>query len=160
MNPNRSDTAPRSPVARLRSLPPWLGLVAVLLLTAQAACDGDTKPPAVLIEKPKLTPQGMVTLHFDTLPASDEMVVLRIKAGPLPRGARILATTPEGTPVASIRPYGPNDPAGTSYTFIVPTELLKDRSLQFKLSVLESAGKPARLPTATEVLQISAFYSK
>lgn len=104
---------------------------------------------------PIIDKEGMVKLAWSAAPAKDEEAIIRIKAGPFPRGAHLTAETTDGKPIAMIRPFGGNDPNGTNYTFEVPRELLKDLKLTIKLTVHEIGGKTNRPPTTKEVMQIT-----
>jgi len=158
--------APRSSVARYvhapRRIPPpaliMIGLLGVLFSPLHAS---DPKPPSGSVARLTMNAQGTVTVVFPAKPAGDEQAVLRIKAGPLPRGAAIHATTTDGTLVAVVRPFGQNALEGTDYTFVVPSALLAE-SLRFTLhfGVHEAAGKPGRIPEASEVMEVSVFVSK
>lgn len=135
-----------------------IGLLGVLFSPLYAT---DPKPPGGTIARFTMNAHGIVTVIFPARPARDEQAVLRIKVGPLPRGAAIHATTTDGRLIAVVRPFGQNALEGTDFTFVLPSELLAESPrVTLSFGVHEAEGKPGRIPKASEVMEVSVFVSK
>lgn len=94
-----------------------------------------------------------MTLTLAHEPRADERVTLVVTVGVIPRGARIVVTTPTGRLLGTISPYGirAGREAGT-YTVPVPVDALSGRCLSVRLS-LELAGKHSA-PTKKQVKRV------
>jgi hypothetical protein len=139
------------PASALRPLHVLLALVGMLLHTS---CGSD---PKQLADTAKMNAQGHVTLTFAAAPTAEQPAMLRILAGPLPRGAKLVVTAPDGTQVALIRPYGTHPVEGTSYIFPLAKGLLKNQQITLQLRIQEAGATAQRVPTGTEVLAIMGF---
>lgn len=97
-------------------------------------------------------PDGRVTLTLPREPAEGEAIVLRLSAGVLPRGAKVVVRTADGAIAGSVAPFGvrPGRKAGV-YTVPIPTRAVKDGKVTLRYEVLEKGAKAGRAPARTEV---------
>lgn len=153
MMAERTTAAPRTSVAQPMRCRGWCLIFIALIMSFHSLASDNVA---------KLNALGVATLRYPAAPAEGELVALRVKAGPLPRGARVAIETPEGKPIGGIRPHPANQPLKeATYTFIVPAELLtSDNCLTLKFSVIEPGKAKPRAASTAEIIEVTAFISK
>lgn len=99
-----------------------------------------------------------VTLTLPRAAASNEAVAVRIAAGVLPRGARIIVRLQSGEIAGSVTPYGvrTGQKAGL-YTIPLPQHAIANGTVTLHLELSEKRGGP-RAPTEQEVEKVEVVY--
>src|SRR5262249_49011808 len=92
-----------------------------------------------------------LTLTLPHAPARGEAIRVRVNAGVLPRGARLIVRTAAGKIVGTVSPYGiaSGSKAGT-YTIPVPMDALADGKVALSFELKDRDGK-VRPPTRDEL---------
>ena len=100
-------------------------------------------------------PPATVILELPRPLETDETAVVRVVAGVLPRGARVVARLPDGTVVGSVTPYGVRhgEKAGAYTIALPPAVLLPGSGVTLHLTV-ERKGAASRPPTSREVEKV------
>lgn len=99
-----------------------------------------------------------VTVTLPRAAASNEAVAVRISAGVLPDGARIIVRLPSGEIAGSVTPYGvrTGQKAGI-YTIPLPQHAVANGTVTLHLELGEKRGEP-RAPTEQEVEKVEVVY--
>jgi hypothetical protein len=102
--------------------------------------------------------RGAVELALPRDAADDEAVWLQVHAGVLPRGAEILISTTDGTPVGTVSPIAvPFGQGAGTYTMPLPDAAITDGRVRLRLAV-GVPGAPARAPKSGEVQSVELLY--
>jgi hypothetical protein len=103
--------------------------------------------------------QRMIELTLPRPATSEEAVWVQIRARMLPRGTEIRVSTPDGTLLGTVSPYGApaHDPPDATYTIPLPENVIVDDRVQLRLEV-DEPGKPARPPRPVEVESVHLIY--
>ncbi len=119
---------------------------------------------AVTASNPKtwfMDQKGELTLPIVPEPASNEMAVLEVKIGPIPRDARIVVRSMDKKVLGVIAPYGKLPNARPSvFSVPVPKKLLNDKHVTLFLEVTEKGSKTARPPKQSEIEDVKLRYLK
>ncbi|MEM7585334.1 MAG: hypothetical protein AAF560_18235 [Acidobacteriota bacterium] len=103
-------------------------------------------------------PQHTVELELARPPAADEAVHVRVTAGVLPDGARIVARLASGEIIGAVSPYGirAGEKAGT-YAMALPRDQGLEGPVQLNFQ-LDIAGESPRAPTASELEAVELVF--
>jgi hypothetical protein len=102
--------------------------------------------------------QDSITLVLPRVAAPTEAVWLQIRAGLLPRGARLRVSTSDGVLLGTVAPFGvPRGQEGGMYTVPLPQTAVVNGRVQLHLEV-EEPGAIARAPKSGEVEDIALIY--
>jgi hypothetical protein len=118
-------------------------LTALLTLGASAATPPDAR---------------RIVLALPRAPAAEEAVWLSVKLGVLPRGARVLVLSDDGTLLGAISPFAipPGRQAGT-YTIPLPESAIREGRVAVRV-VVEEMENSTRSPTREEVEDVGLEY--
>lgn len=96
------------------------------------------------------------TLTLPHAPARHEAVWLRVVAGKLPPGARLIVRTSDREIVGSVAPFGvrPGQEAGV-YTIPLPESAVANGKLSLSIELEDRAARAVRAPTPQEVKELS-----
>jgi hypothetical protein len=92
----------------------------------------------------------VIDLAAPAAAAQGGAVELRVTAGPLPRGARLVLTTEAGEVLGAVAPFPPGGRSGSRATVPVPHAALTGGRLRLRLQVA-GPGTPPRPPDPGEV---------
>jgi hypothetical protein len=123
---------------------PMTLLIGSALLTGALSAYG---PPSSAIG-----PKGEIRLSLPRQLRANEMLVVRLKVGVVPRGTKIIVRTADHKVAGTIDPFGirPGQKAGV-YTVSVPAKAVADEKVSLQVEVLEKDAKAARPPTRSEI---------
>jgi len=93
---------------------------------------------------------SVIELAMPRSVAADEAVQLVIKAGRLPKGARLMITSEEGETLGALTPFGQELGGGSSATIPVPRSRIVNGRLRLRLVIVEPDAPP-RAPRAGEI---------
>lgn len=94
---------------------------------------------------------GRVELTLPRATAPGEEAWLRIRAGALPKGAKLRVSTSEGKELATIAPFGAQaSQVGGGYTVPLPKGAVSGGRASVRIEVIDAAGA-SRAPAASEV---------
>ena len=139
----------------------FLHSAAALTLALLGACGSGTpqqerhpqEPTGAEDSAKGMMKQSKVRLELPRSPDEGELVWLRITAGPLPPGARILVRTHDGEIAGAVAPYGATASEATAaYTVALPEGALSEGGAEFFLELEEPGSADARAPNPEEVV--------
>ena len=95
---------------------------------------------------------GKLTVPLSRRAAPGEALVLRLKVGVLPDGAKISVGTLDGEIAGGVSPFGvpPGRKAGV-YSIPVPAKAVVEGKVTLRLEVIEKDGKTRRPPARPEI---------
>ena len=127
-------------MSRIRGADTARMLVFVVLLCCLLCCGAGGQEAALTL-----------TLTVARAPAPGEAIRVRVSAGVLPHGARIIVRTADGKIAGAVAPYGipPGSKAGV-YTIPIPAQEVKDGKLSLSFELKDRYGS-VRAPTRDEV---------
>lgn len=103
--------------------------------------------------------QRMIELTLPRPATSEEAVWVQVRARILPRGTEIRISTPDGTLLGTVSPYGASahDRQAATYTIPLPENAIVDDRVQLRLEV-DEPGQPPRAPRPVEVESVNLIY--
>ena len=124
----------------------------IIVLMCSITCGGS----AIAGDKAQ---QRMIELTLPRPATSGEAVWVQVRARMLPRGTEIRVSTPDGTLLGTVSPYGaaPHDREDATYTIPLPKNAIVNNRVQLRLEV-DEPGKPARAPRPVEVESVNLIY--
>jgi hypothetical protein len=103
---------------------------------------------------------GKLTVPLVRKAAAGESLVLRLKVGMLPDGAKIVVSTLDKQIAGGVAPFGirPGRMAGV-YSIPVPGKAVIDNKVTLRLEVVVKGVKPRRPPFRTEIEEATLEFS-
>jgi len=102
--------------------------------------------------------QGVTELQLPRPPNPHEAVLLKIRAGNLPRGAEIVVMSADGKLLGSASPYGLSGGQGAAtYTIPLPKSAIADGQVQVRVEVAQP-GRAAHPSSAREIESVELVY--
>jgi hypothetical protein len=112
--------------------------------------------PAVAAGQPE--PYKAVSVAVPRRTSADTALRLRVEAGPLPRGARLLVTLPGGQAVGMIEPFGAHAARqGGSYVLPLSEPLPEGDTLTVHVTLEERPSGARRAPSDEELKEIQVL---
>lgn len=101
-------------------------------------------------EHPAAEEISVLELAMPRLAVAGETVQLIIRAGRLPKGARLMITSEEGETLGALTPFGQELGGGSSAAIPVPLSRVVNGRLRLRLVIVEPDAPP-RAPRAGEI---------
>jgi|GEM_PF-2378984 len=133
-------------------IPAWLALAGLAVLACANSRQGAL---AGTVEGRR----RVMTLVLPRAPAPGEAATLRVAAGVLPRGARLVVRLSNGEILGAVTPYGvlPGRKAGLSM-IPLPKTAIANGEVKLALEVLERGRKTGRAPTRDELGAVDILF--